>query len=316
MSSQDQSAIGSQSSTGSTEKKTTPKKPLHSFFKPRTNPKKQSTALSPTGVAAIKEAVLPSDVQERIARNRAAARAKLLARAAANNASDTDLAAGLEPSWKTALSKTLSLPFCTDLAKFVAEERKKATVYPSPGCVFSAFNHSSFKRTKVVIIGQDPYHGPRQAHGMSFSVLPGVAHPPSLKNIFKEVADDIDGFKVPSSGCLEQWANQGVLLLNSVLTVRAHEPFSHQGRGWERITSAVVEALNKRPGKGIVFMLWGGAAKKKGARVDKKRHCVLTAAHPSPLSAHRGWFGSKHFSEANMFLVKTGQTPVDWALDE
>lgn len=308
----DEKAVEKTEASTSTPKK----KPLHSFFKPRTTPKKNASVLSPTGVTALKNQALPEDVRERIARNKAQARAKLLARAAeaATKSGSTELAAGLEPSWKKALSRTLTQSYTTALAKFIADERTKCTIFPAPSAVFSAFNHSSFLRTKVVIIGQDPYHGPNQAHGMCFSVQDGVSFPPSLRNIFQELASDIPGFNVPKSGCLEKWANQGVLLLNTVLTVRAHTANSHQNKGWEKFTDAVVAAINARAGSPCVFLLWGGSARKKCAKVNAKRHCILTCAHPSPLSAHRGWFGSKHFSKCNEFLVKTGQSPIDWTL--
>ena len=180
--------------------------------------------------------------------------------------------------------------------------------------IFSAFNHSTFARTKVVIIGQDPYHGPNQAHGMSFSVPKGVYPPPSLQNIFQELGTDIPGFKKPDSGCLSKWADQGVLLLNAVLTVQRANPGSHKGRGWERFTDAVVDVLNREK-KNVVFLLWGGFAKTKGRRVNRNRHCVLTSSHPSPLSANRGgWFGTAHFSKANEYLRKTGQTEINWHL--
>lgn len=295
-------------------------KSITSFFSKPSTPSmkanKRSTALSPTAAQKLKEEALAPDIKARIEANRAAARAKLLARATQSAVgSKPDFGAALEPSWRRALSDTTTEPFWKALAEFVDAERQKKTVYPPPNKVFSAFNHSAFTRTKVVIIGQDPYHGPRQAHGMCFSVQEGVFPPPSLLNIFGELENDIPGFVRPKSGCLEKWANQGVLLLNSVLTVVAGQPNSHKGRGWERFTDAVVNALNKRKGPGIVFMLWGGHAKKKGAKVNPKKHCVLTAAHPSPLSANKGgWFGNKHFSKANTFLKKTDQQTIDWTL--
>lgn len=295
-------------------------KSITSFFKKPagvssvTKPKR-SSALSSTAAETLKQELLPADVKAKIAANRAAAREKLLARVASQSPSRVSFGGALEPSWRSALKATLNEPFWKTLSEFVANERKKHTVYPPPEKVFSAFNHSSFRNTKVVIIGQDPYHGPRQAHGMCFSVQDGVYPPPSLQNIFRELEKDVSGFEKPKSGCLEKWANQGVLLLNSVLTVVASNAGSHQGKGWERFTDAVVHALNNRPGPGVVFMLWGGYAKKKGAKVNKKRHCVLSCVHPSPLSANRGgWFGNAHFSKANHFLKKTGQDPIDWRL--
>ncbi|CAN8077089.1 unnamed protein product [Agarophyton chilense] len=294
-------------------------KSITSYFKkgpaPAVNKKKRANALSPIQAQLLKDETLPADVKARIAANRAAARAKLLARSNKSSTGRIELGAALEPSWREALTATLKEPFLKTLSDFVVGERKSHTVYPPSEKMFSAFNHSSFIRTRVVIIGQDPYHGPNQAHGMCFSVPPGVYPPPSLQNIFRELEADIPGFKKPRSGCLEKWANQGVLLLNSVLTVQRAQPASHRGRGWERLTDAVVDALNRRPGPGLVFMLWGGYAKKKGASIDTKRHCVLKAVHPSPLSANSGgWFGNKHFSKANAFLMKTKQDTIDWEL--
>lgn len=292
-------------------------KSITSFFKKPgvVKTSKRATALSPTAAQQLKAEVLAPDVKARIEANRAAARAKLLARAARNSPAKTRFGASLEPSWRKALSATLNESFWTSLAEFVAAERNARTVYPPPEKVFSAFNHSSFARTRVVIIGQDPYHGPRQAHGMCFSVQDGVFPPPSLLNVFGELEKDIPGFTRPKHGCLEKWANQGVLLLNSVLTVVAGQPSSHRNRGWERFTDAVVQALNHRKGPGIVFMLWGGYAKKKGASINRKNHCVLSSVHPSPLSANRGgWFGNNHFSQANKFLAKTKQDTIDWKL--
>lgn len=292
-------------------------KSITSFFKKPgvAKPSKRATALSPEAAQQLKAEVLAPDVKARIEANRAAARAKLLARAASNNCAKASFGASLEPTWRGALSATLNEPFWTSLAEFVAAERKARTVYPPPEKVFSAFNHSSFARTRVVIIGQDPYHGPRQAHGMCFSVQDGVYPPPSLMNVFAELEKDIPGFTRPKGGCLEKWANQGVLLLNSVLTVVGGQPNSHKNRGWERFTDAVVQALNHRKGSGIVFMLWGGYAKKKGASINRKKHCVLASVHPSPLSANRGgWFGNNHFSKANEFLARTKQDTIDWKL--
>lgn len=293
-------------------------KSITSFFKKPASggitKKKRTQLLSPASAKkAIEDDELAPDIKAKIEASRAAARAKLLARASATGTIGFESA--LEPSWRHQLRATLSEPYWKTLTEFVTKERKSATVFPPPDKIFSAFNHSSFSRTRVVIIGQDPYHGPRQAHGMSFSVPEGVYPPPSLKNIYQELENDIPGFRSPRSGLLEKWANQGVLLLNSVLTVRRGEAGSHQGRGWERFTDAVIQVLNKRSGPGIVFMLWGGYAKKKGSSINKKRHCVLSCVHPSPLSANRGgWFGNKHFSQANDFLRKTGQDVIDWKL--
>lgn len=296
-------------------------KSITSFFKKTSDGttiqkvRKRATALSPTAVKILQEQTVAPEVKARIEANRAAARAKHLARVNTDYTTKKGLETSLEPTWRGALYKTIAEPYWDNLIKFVAAERKAGKVYPSPENVFSAFNHSSFARTRVVIIGQDPYHQPNQAHGMSFSVPEGVYPPPSLLNIFQELENDIDGFKRPKSGCLAKWANQGVLLLNSVLTVRQGNPGSHANRGWERFTDAVVYALNHRDGPGSVFMLWGGYAKKKGAAINRAKHCVLASVHPSPLSANRGgWFGNKHFSKANEFLIKTKQDPIDWTL--
>lgn len=294
-------------------------KSITSFFKKSpatsTNPSKRATALSPAAAQLLKEETFTPDVKARIAASKAAARAKLLARAAKSVNGQLSFGSALEPSWRRELAVTLKEKFWPALQEFVMKERQAHTIYPPPDRVFSAFNHSSFARTRVIIFGQDPYHGPGQAHGMCFSVQNGVYPPPSLVNIFKELESDIPGFEKPKSGCLEKWANQGVLLLNSVLTVQRAQPNSHAGRGWERFTDAVVHALNGREGPGLVFMLWGGYAKKKGARINPTKHLVLKSVHPSPLSANRGgWFGNKHFSKANAFLKKTHQDPIDWKL--
>lgn len=300
-------------------------KNIMAFFK---KPAGTGSKLSATATAALAETVaaksknnktstasLDESTLARIEANRAAARAKLLERAASSSATSASFGASLEPTWRAALRATTSEPFWKDLASFVLEERTKGTVYPPPERLFSAFNHSALSRTKVVMIGQDPYHGPRQANGLCFSVSPGVPLPPSLRNIFKELESDVPGFTIPKSGSLEAWANQGVLLLNAVLTVRQGSPNSHAGRGWERFTDAVVAALNSREGSGIVFMLWGGYAKRKGAKINQKKHCVLTSTHPSPLSANRGgWFGTGHFSKANDYLEKTQKQPINWIL--
>lgn len=276
-----------------------------------TSPTKSPT---PADKQAPKEATLSPEVRAKIEANRARARANRLKRLT-NLTTAAGLTDSLEPSWRAALSHTLGEPFWHTLVTFVAAERAAATVYPAPDCVFSAFNHSTFARTRVVIIGQDPYHGPRQAHGMSFSVPDGVYPPPSLQNIFRELEADVPGFRPPAGGNLHKWANQGVLLLNAVLTVRRAQPASHQNRGWERFTDAVVAALNARNGPGCVFLLWGRYAQRKGAAINRNNHCVLTSVHPSPLSANRGgWFGNRHFSAANEFLTKTGQDVIDWKL--
>lgn len=186
-------------------------------------------------------------------------------------------------------------------------------VFPADRDIFNAFKYTTFDKLKIVIVGQDPYHEPGQAMGLSFSVPPGVPVPPSLVNIYKELSTDVPGFTTPSHGCLIPWARQGVLLLNSVLTVKSGQAFSHRGIGWEQFTDAVIEVLNERC-EGLVFMLWGNAAKTKCAKVDRNRHLVLEAAHPSPLSASRGFFGCRHFSQANTYLLNHGKTQVNWQL--
>ena len=217
----------------------------------------------------------------------------------------------LEPSWARELSGELSSPYFATLRTFVDEERRTQRVLPSPEQQFAAFDYCPFDDVRAVILGQDPYPTPGHAHGLCFSVEPGVAVPGSLRNIYKELASDV-GLVPPSSGNLAGWAQQGVLLLNTVLTVRAGVPQSHAGQGWERLTDAAVSALSQRR-RGVVFFLWGASAKKKAALIDGTRHCVLTSAHPSPLSAHRGFLGSRHFSSANAYLVAGGGDPIDWA---
>ena len=196
------------------------------------------------------------------------------------------------------------------LTDFVRNEYASTQIYPPGKLIFNAFNLCPFDKAKVVIIGQDPYHGPGQAHGLCFSVNDGVAFPPSLKNIFKEIQDDL-GIPVPDSGNLTRWANQGVLLLNATLTVRAHQAGSHQKKGWEEFTDAAIRALAEQR-EHLVFILWGAYAQKKGAFIDRNKHLVLASAHPSPLSAYNGFFGNKHFSRANEYLMAHGETPVSW----
>lgn len=219
----------------------------------------------------------------------------------------------LEASWLAALESEFHQPYMQQLRQFLKEQKGKgATVFPRGGEIFNAFEHTPLDRVKVVILGQDPYHGPGQAHGLCFSVRPGVAIPPSLRNIYKEIERDL-GIPPPDHGNLSHWADQGVLLLNSVLTVNAGQAGSHQGKGWETFTDRVVEVVN-REREGVVFLLWGSYAQRKGAVIDRQRHCVLTAPHPSPLSAHRGFLGCGHFSAANAWLEQRGQTPIDWSL--
>lgn len=213
--------------------------------------------------------------------------------------------------WKNRLQKEFSKPYFNELVSFVKDEYANHRCFPPGAKIFDAFNLCDFDKTKVVIIGQDPYHGPNQANGLCFSVHDSVSHPPSLINIFKELESDLQQ-AYPDSGNLERWAEQGVLLLNATLTVRAHMAGSHQKKGWEEFTDRVIQLLSDEK-KDVVFLLWGGFAKKKGARIDSSKHCILTSGHPSPLSANRGyWFGNKHFSKANAFLESKGQTPISW----
>ena len=212
--------------------------------------------------------------------------------------------------WKQLLAAEFGADYFAALTEFVREEYKSRTIYPRGANIFRAFDKCSVDNLKVVIIGQDPYHGPGQANGLCFSVGDGVQFPPSLVNIFKEIESDL-GIPFPASGNLDRWAEQGVLLLNSVLTVRAGVAASHAGRGWERFTDAVVKAVAAHK-QGVVYMLWGSYAQKKAAEVDPSRNLVLKAVHPSPLSAYRGFFGCRHFSKANEYLLNTGQTPIQW----
>lgn len=214
-------------------------------------------------------------------------------------------------NWKELLKPEFEKPYFQELSQFVKKEYEVHTCYPESANIFSAFEHCSFEEVKVVIIGQDPYHGPDQANGLCFSVKDGIKHPPSLVNIFKEVHTDL-GKPYPESGNLERWAEQGVLLMNATLTVRAHEPGSHQKQGWEKFTDAVISKLSEER-TDIVFMLWGGYAKKKVKLINSKRHHILTSGHPSPLSANRGyWFGNKHFSTCNKILNDLGNKSIIW----
>ena len=216
----------------------------------------------------------------------------------------------IEPSWKQALAPEFEKPYFQELTEFVKKEYQSSTVYPPPKFIFNAFNHCTFDNVKVVIIGQDPYHGPGQANGLCFSVSDHIAIPPSLVNIYKEIASDL-GEAPPKTGNLERWADQGVLLLNATLTVRAHQAGSHQNKGWETFTDAVIQTLSDQKNH-LVFLLWGAYAQKKGAVIDTNRHLVLKSAHPSPLSAHNGFFGSRHFSQTNVYLLAYGSDPIDW----
>lgn len=212
--------------------------------------------------------------------------------------------------WKALLADEFEKPYFAELVGFVREEYGSRQIFPRGGNIFRAFDKCPFDKLKVVIIGQDPYHGEGQANGLCFSVNDGVQFPPSLRNIFQEVESDT-GAPVPISGNLDRWAEQGVLLLNSVLTVRAHEAASHAGRGWEQFTDAVVREIAARR-EGVVYMLWGSYAQRKGAIADPARNCILKAVHPSPLSAYRGFFGCRHFSQANDYLVAHGKEPIVW----
>jgi uracil-DNA glycosylase len=219
----------------------------------------------------------------------------------------------IDPSWKAHLENQFQLPYMQKLKNFLNERKSKgAQIFPSGSKIFAAFDATPFENVKVVILGQDPYHGPGQAHGLSFSVPKGVAFPPSLQNILKERKQDI-GAAMPECGDLTPWAKQGVLLLNSVLTVESGAPASHQGQGWEMFTTEVIKLLNDKK-EGLVFILWGSYAQKKAEFLDSKRHFVHRSVHPSPLSAHRGFFGSRPFSQANEYLKSVGKSPIDWAL--
>src|SRR5262245_25246258 len=219
----------------------------------------------------------------------------------------------LPKDWRSILSAEFDKPYFKELREFVEGERAKHTIFPPEEDVFSAFRATPFDKVKVLLLGQDPYHGEGQAHGMCFSVRPGVRPPPSLVNMFRELHTDI-GCKVPNHGCLETWAERGVMLLNAVLTVRAHEPNSHKDRGWEKFTDAVIKALNDRK-KPVVFALWGAYAQKKAKLVTNEQHRVQKAAHPSPLSAAK-FLGSKPYSAINAALAEVGQTPIDWQIPD
>ncbi len=225
----------------------------------------------------------------------------------------TEKSGQLDPSWQTHIGAEFDKPYMQTLKTFLQQEKVAGkTIFPPGPLIFNAFNHTPFDKVRVVIIGQDPYHGPGQAHGLSFSVPPGVALPPSLMNIFKEIQADL-GVRMSGSGDLTAWADQGVLLLNATLTVQLANAGSHQNRGWEQFTDAAIAALNQHR-EGLVFVLWGSYAQKKGAMIDPHKHLVLKSVHPSPLSAHRGFFGNHQFSNINQFLSSKGQTPINWQL--
>jgi len=217
----------------------------------------------------------------------------------------------IEQSWKEGLKEEFSKPYFAELTEFVRKEYKSAKVYPPPEFIFRAFELCPFGDVRVIILGQDPYHGIGQANGLCFSVSDGVRTPPSLQNIYKEIRDDL-GLKMPTTGNLEHWATQGVFLLNATLTVRAGSPGSHQHRGWEQFTDAVIRSLSDKK-DGLVFILWGKYAQEKGAVIDRTKHLVLAAAHPSPYSASNGFFGCRHFSKANEYLKQHGKDPILWA---
>lgn len=216
--------------------------------------------------------------------------------------------------WKELLMPELEKPYYKELRQFLIHEYRTTMVYPDMYSIFNAMHYTAYKDVKAVILGQDPYHEPGQAHGLSFSVQEGVEPPPSLINIFKELETDL-GCHVPDNGCLIPWAKQGVLLLNTVLTVRAHQANSHQGRGWEQFTDHIIELLNDHE-KPIVFILWGSPARRKRSMITNERHLIIESPHPSPLSAYRGFFGSRPFSRCNNFLKANGETPIDWQLPD
>jgi uracil-DNA glycosylase len=217
-------------------------------------------------------------------------------------------------SWLPALGAEQDKPYYQELYRFIGEERRKSPVYPPGNDVFNALRYTPYDQVRVMIIGQDPYHEEGQAHGLAFSVRPGVHPPPSLLNIFKELHEDV-GFRIPNHGCLVPWAEQGVLLLNAVLTVRAHQANSHQGKGWETFTDTVLQAVNQKQTP-VVFLLWGSYAQRKAELIDGNRHIILKAPHPSPLSASRGFFGCRHFSRANSALKTAGLPVIDWQLED
>ena len=224
---------------------------------------------------------------------------------------ELNLHSNLDLSWSSQLHSEFNKPYFKLLLDFLnAEVKAGKEIYPKDNLIFNAFNSTPFEKVKVVILGQDPYHGPNQAHGLSFSVNPGVRIPPSLRNIYKELNQDMK-IDIPQHGCLQSWAEQGVLLLNATLTVEKEKAGSHQGKGWELFTDKVIQLLNEKR-EGLVFLLWGSYAPKKGQFIDKNKHLVLTAPHPSPLSAHRGFFGTAHFTKANNYLIANDKTPVNW----
>jgi len=219
----------------------------------------------------------------------------------------------LQNRWRELLQEEFTKDYYLELQKFLEKEYEEQTIYPKREDIFNALNHTDYDDVKVVLLGQDPYHGLGQAHGLSFSVKPGVKIPPSLRNIFKELQADL-GCSIPQNGCLTKWADQGVLLLNTVLTVREGEAHSHKGMGWERLTDEIISLLNQRE-KPVIFLLWGKPAQTKLKWIDQQRHFILTSVHPSPLSASRGFFGNHHFSRINEYLRSNGEKEIDWQID-
>ena len=217
----------------------------------------------------------------------------------------------IEPSWKKVLEKEFSEKYFQDLVKFVKQEYNNSTIYPPAKFIFNAFELTPFDKVKVVILGQDPYHGPNQANGLAFSVNNGIKLPPSLVNIYKEIENDLGIKTINKRGCLDSWAKQGVLLLNATLTVRANQAGSHQNKGWEEFTDSVIKLLSDKK-ENLVFILWGNYAQKKGVVIDENKHLVIKSAHPSPLSAYNGFFGSKPFSQTNSYLIFSNQEPINW----
>jgi uracil-DNA glycosylase len=218
----------------------------------------------------------------------------------------------IESSWKEVLNEEFNASYFISLKEFLVEEKKKFTIYPPGNLIFNAFNHTPFESVRIVLLGQDPYHGPGQAHGLCFSVPRGIKPPPSLVNIFKELNTDL-GIPIPEHGNLLRWAEQGMLLLNATLTVRANQAGSHQGKGWEQFTDAVIRTISEKKA-GIIFILWGKFAQAKENLIDKNKHYILKAAHPSPFSSYNGFFGCKHFSKTNAILERHGFPPIDWQL--
>jgi uracil-DNA glycosylase len=236
-----------------------------------------------------------------------------MSEALAMDAFQSPSGSGTTTTWKDILSAEKEKPYFKELLAFVASERaSKKTIYPADSDIFNAIRSTPFEDLRVVILGQDPYHGPGQAHGLCFSVKPGVPPPPSLQNIFKELKSDV-GIPIPSHGCLQSWAKQGILLLNTVLTVEQAKPQSHAGKGWEQFTDTVIRAISDHK-RGVVFLLWGSPAQRKAELIDSTKHHILRAPHPSPLSAARGFLGCKHFSKANELLKAQGLSPVSWEL--